>query len=197
MFLGAVARPRRSTSNNTDFDRKIGLYPFTKQQRAQRNSRNRPAGSMVTNVEVTKESYKKTLLDHVIPDIKRRFPRPPGNASPEERIVYPQQDNARPHGANDDPDLREAMSSDGWNIQLINQPANSPDTNIVDLAFFFTESLQDRTTPKDIDELLDAMNTAWNAQTPTVLNRVWLSLQTCLRETLLSRGDNDYNISPT
>ena len=119
MFLGAVARPRRSTSSNTDFDRKIGLYLFTKQQRAQRNSRNRPAGSMVTNVEVTKESYKKTLLDHVIPDIKRRFPRPPGNASPEERIVYPQQDNARPHGANDDPDLREAMSSDGWNIQLM------------------------------------------------------------------------------
>ena len=75
---------------------------------------------MVTRtVEVTKETYNKMLLDHVIPDIKRRFPRPPASASPEERIVYLQQDNARPHGVNDDPDLREAMTSDGWNIQLM------------------------------------------------------------------------------
>ena len=54
--------------------------------------------------------------------------------------------------------------------------------------------MQDRTTPKDIHELLDAVNTAWNAQTPTLLNRVWLSLQTCLQEVLLSGGDNDYKI---
>ena len=56
---------------------------------------------MVTKtVEVTKESYKKMLLEHVIPDIKRRFPRPPPCASPEQRRVYIQQDNARPHLVN-------------------------------------------------------------------------------------------------
>ncbi|CAM9338776.1 unnamed protein product, partial [Scytosiphon promiscuus] len=196
MFLGAVARPRRDTITNTMFDGKIGLYPFTKQERAQRSGRYRPTGEMVTKmVEVTKETYKKMLIEHVIPDIKRRFPRPPLGASPEQRIVYIQQDNARPHLVNDDPDLNEALSSDGWDLRLINQPANSPDTNILDLGFFNSiQSLQDRTTPRNVDEMIDAVKVAWNTQSPKVLNRVWLSLQSCLRETMLAGGNNDYKI---
>lgn len=137
MFLGAVERPRRNASNNTDLDGKLGLYPFTRNKAAQRNSRNRAAGTMVTKtVEVTKERYKKMMLDHVIPDTKSLFPRPPANASAEDKIVWIQQDNARPHLINHDPEVRAAMQADGWDIWLINHPTNSSDTNILDFFFF-------------------------------------------------------------
>ncbi|CAN0057340.1 unnamed protein product, partial [Scytosiphon promiscuus] len=196
MFLGAVTRPRRNTTTNTHFDGKIGLYPFTEQVRAQRSSRNLRAGALETKcVELTKERYKRMMLDHVIPDIKRRFPRPPAAASGEDRIVWLQQDNARPHLINNDPELRAAMSADGWDIRFINQPPNSPDTNILDLGFFNSiQSLQDRTEPRTVDQLISAVKDAWQAVTPVVLNRVWLSLQACLQETMLAGGDNDYKI---
>eukprot|EP00903_Cladosiphon_okamuranus_P010114 g9578.t1 len=151
---------------------------------------------MVTKtVEVTKERYKKMMIDHVIPDIKRLFPLPPTNASAEDRIVWVQQDNARPHMINNDPDISAAMSADGWDIRLINQPANSPDTNILDLGFFNSiQSLQDRTTPRSVDDLVKAVKDAWNADPPVVLNRVWLSLQGCLEQVLLAGGENDYTL---
>eukprot|EP00903_Cladosiphon_okamuranus_P008822 g8449.t1 len=196
MFLGVVARPRRNTANNSSFSGKIGIYPFTEKVRAQRHSRNRPAGALETKtVEVTKERYKKMMIDKVIPDIKRQFPRPPAAASPEDRIVWVQQDNARPHRINDDPELRAAMSADGWDIRLINQPDNSPDTNILDLGFFNSiQSLQDRTCPRTVDELVTAVEQAWAADPPKVLNRVWLSLQACLEQIMLAGGDNDYKL---
>ncbi|CAM9939939.1 unnamed protein product, partial [Pylaiella littoralis] len=62
--------------------------------------------------------------------------------------IFLQQDNARPHLINNDPDLLEACSSDGFDIRLINQPPNSPDTNILDLGFFASiQSLQDHRRP--------------------------------------------------
>ena len=81
------------------------------------------------------------------------------------------------------------MSSDRWDLRLINQPANSPDTNILDLGFFNSiQSLQDRTTPKNIDEMVAAVKAAWDGQSSKVLNRVWLSLQSCLQEIMLAGG---------
>ncbi|CAN0225098.1 unnamed protein product, partial [Pylaiella littoralis] len=190
MFLGAVARPRRNHSNNSDFSGKIGIYPLT----TKRNSRNRAAGTMVTKTtEVTKESYKKMLLDKVIPDIKSRFSRPSAGASPQDRIVWVQQDNARPHLVNNDPEIRAAMSADGWDIRLVNQLANSPDT-VLDLGFFNSiQSLQDRTTPTSVD-LVNAVKDAWDRDPPAVLNRVWLSLQAYLEQIMLAGGENDYKL---
>ncbi|CAN0422231.1 unnamed protein product, partial [Ascophyllum nodosum] len=197
MFLGVVGRPRRNTAQNTELNGKIGIYPFTEQVRAQRRGVNRAAGTIVTkNVEVTKERYKTMMIDHVIPGIKSQFPRPLASASPNDRIIWVQQDNARPHNINDDPELRAAMSSDGWDIRMINQPANSPDTNVLDLGFFRSvQSLQDRTTPRNIGDLVKAVKDAWNDDPPDVLNRVWLSLQACLEQIMLAGGDNDYKIS--
>lgn len=77
MFLGVVGRPRRNDHQNVDFSEKIGIYPLAEQVQAQGNSQNRAAGTMVTkNVEVTKERYKKMVIDRVIPDIRASFPTP-------------------------------------------------------------------------------------------------------------------------
>ena len=72
MFLAAVTRPCYDTMRNLNFSGKIGIFPFTRQVQAQRNSRNRAAGTIETkSVEVTKEVYKRKMVDDVFPSIKR------------------------------------------------------------------------------------------------------------------------------
>eukprot|EP00904_Undaria_pinnatifida_P006756 jgi/Undpi1/320/HiC_scaffold_1.g00316.m1 len=180
MFLAAVARPRHNPATNSLFDGKIGLWAFTEKVRAARNSRNRAAGTMVTKcVEVTRETYKEKLINGVIPAIKEKWP-----AATRRNTIYVQQDNAKPHRVNDDEDLLEACSSDGLHIQLINQPPNSPDTNILDLGFFASiKSLQDRTRARTVDDLFREVETAWAAADPAKLGK-----------TLLYEGDNTYKL---
>ncbi|CAM9100752.1 unnamed protein product, partial [Laminaria digitata] len=80
-------------------------------------------------------------------------------------------------------------------IQFINQPPNIPDCNILDLGFFNSiQSLQDRTTPRTIDELIAEVNTAFQAQTPEVLGRVWTTLQAVLEQIMLAKGDNTFKL---
>eukprot|EP00904_Undaria_pinnatifida_P000354 jgi/Undpi1/10319/HiC_scaffold_28.g12770.m1 len=194
MFLAAVARPRHNPAINSLFDGKIGLWAFTERVQAVRSSRNRAAGSMVTNnncVEVTKETYKEKLINGVIPVIKEKWPA----ATRRSTIYIQQEDNAKPHRINEDEDLREACLADGFDIRLINQPPNSPDTNILDLGFFASiQSLQDRTRAKTIDDLLHEVELAWAASDSGKLGKVWTSLQACLEQILLCDGDNIYKL---
>ncbi|CAM9196216.1 unnamed protein product [Pylaiella littoralis] len=187
MFLAAVARPRFDSSRNRNFTGKLGIFPFTEQCVARRNSRNRAAGTLETKcVEVTKELWKRLI----IPAIKACWPGGRG------RAIYIQQDNAPSHRINDDPDVVAACTADGWNIKLIiNQPSNSPDTNILDLGFFNSiQSLQDRTTPRTVDELIAEVKRVFHAQTPTILGKVWVSLQAILQEIILAGGDNTFKL---
>ncbi|XP_057791267.1 uncharacterized protein LOC131008402 [Salvia miltiorrhiza] len=94
------------------FDGKIGIFPFTEMVAAKRSSKNRVAG---------------TLEQKLIPAIKAKWP------SFYSKDIYIQQDNARPHIKNEDIDFREVASSDGFNINIVHQPPNSPNTNINDL----------------------------------------------------------------
>ena len=127
MFLAAVSRPRFDSGRSCNSTGKLGISPFTEQRAALRNSRNRAAGTIETKcVEVTKEVFKKKVVEEVIPAIKACWPRERG------RTIYVQQDNAPSHRINDDPDVVAAGTADGWDIRLINQPSNSPDTNILD-----------------------------------------------------------------
>ena len=61
-----------------------------------------------------------------------------------------QQDGAKSHIAPDDPDWVAAVQATGKHIEIYNQPANSPDTNINDLAFFWSiQSLYYIESPSD------------------------------------------------
>ena len=189
MFLAVVGRPRRDTVNNRNFDGKIGIFPFTRRAPAQRNSRNRAAGTMVTHmVEVTKAVYKEKMLVEVFPAIKAAWPGAPGD-------VFVQQDNAPSHNIVDDPDIVAAGTADGWNIRLINQPPNSPNTNILDLGFFNSiQSLQDRTTLNTVDELIEEVGRVFAAQDVAVLGRVWTTYQAVLEQIMLAKGDNTFKL---
>ena len=84
MFLAAVGRLRRDTNANRNFHGKIGVDRHLPVHQAgggaaQRNSRDRAAGTMETRmVEVYKKVYKEKVLNDVFPDIKCMWPGGPG-----------------------------------------------------------------------------------------------------------------------
>nr|ABA96632.1 transposon protein, putative, Mariner sub-class [Oryza sativa Japonica Group] len=70
MFLAAVARPRYNEEGICTFDGKIGLWPFTKKEPAQRASQNRPRGTLVTktikkDIEQEFQAYDDNKLNRV------------------------------------------------------------------------------------------------------------------------------------
>ena len=68
MFAAAVARPRFDTAKNQWFTGLLGIWPFCKQVRAQRSSRNRAAGTVETKpVSVDNKQHKKMMLEHILP----------------------------------------------------------------------------------------------------------------------------------
>lgn len=141
-----------------------------------------------TMVEVTKEVCKQKLLDDVFPAIKAKWPGGPAE-------FFFQQDNAPSHNIGDDPDIVAAGTEGGWNIKLLNQPPNSPDTNNLDLGFFNSiQSLQDQTTINTVDELIEEVKRAFETQTADTLARVWMTYHAVLEQILLAKGDNGFKL---
>ncbi|ETV97619.1 hypothetical protein H310_09515 [Aphanomyces invadans] len=140
MFLAAVACPRYDTQRGAYFDGKIGMRPIVEYRPAQRNSRNRPAGTIVaTLVNGDATVYRNYVVTQVIPAIKAKFP------TSNKRIVL-QHDNATPHGGVTNKDL-VSSSTDGWTFVVRSQPPNSPDLNVLDLGFFASlQTLQHKLT---------------------------------------------------
>ncbi|XP_074316429.1 uncharacterized protein LOC141652731 [Silene latifolia] len=138
---------------------------------AQRNSKNRATGTLVTKPieSVIEQVIKNMLIGKVLPEIKRKWP---DNAS---KTIYIQQDSARPHINNCDADFREAASSGGCNIQAI-------------------QSLQTLTNSYKLDELVEAVTLAFENLEVVKLNYVFITMQGCMLEALKRRGHNDYKI---
>ncbi|GMF49676.1 unnamed protein product [Phytophthora fragariaefolia] len=106
-----------------------------------------------------------------------------------------QQDNARPHVLEDDAEVNAAGCSDGWNITLRNQPAQSLDLNCLDLGVFASiQSLQSQTTPRTIPELIQEVENAFNKTSADTLNKTFLTLQHVMEHIMSSNGGNDYRL---
>ncbi|XP_057795180.1 uncharacterized protein LOC131011387 [Salvia miltiorrhiza] len=191
MFMCAVCRPLIAEDGTVLFDGKIGIFPFTEYVPAKRNSKNREAGTLEQKPiqSITKEVIKDCIINKIIPAIKAKWPQ---FAS---RVIFIQQDNAKPHIKDSDPDFRQAASSDGFDIKIVHQPPNSPDTNINDLGWFRAiQSLQTESVCTNIDTLVEAVKSSFDELSPITLNNVFLSLQGCLTEILKVKGHNTYKI---
>jgi hypothetical protein len=191
MFLAAVARPRFNAAGECTFDGKIGIWPFVKQVAAQRTSVNRPAGTLETkSVSVTGAVYLDYVINKVLPAIKQKWP------DARERKLTLQHDNAKSHFSENQPEWRAAASYGSWDFRLTPQPANSPDTNILDLGFFRalqSEQWRDgfETTA---DGLIAQVRRAWDRFDPEKIDANFITLQSCLGEILLDQGGNIYDI---
>lgn len=178
MFLCAVAHPHWDSNGNCIFDGKIGLWPFVKKEPAQRNSKNRAKGSLITKPTVeTRDEYLQMLIEKVIPSIRLLWPR----NDEKKMTIFIQQDNARPH-TNPNLGLFVEVAQQGeFDIRLKCQPPNSPEINVLDLGFFRAiQSLQQQSASTTIDELIENVENSFQNLLPEVLNEVFLTLQACM-----------------
>jgi hypothetical protein len=112
------------------------------------------------------------LINKVLDAIDRRWPRELRG-----QTIYIQQDNAPSHVPVNDEEFKTAVARTGLDIQLINQPANSPDLNVLDLGFF--NSLQSLTYDRifrNLDELIANVENKFANYDADTLNRVFLTL---------------------
>ncbi|KAK9726189.1 hypothetical protein RND81_05G196800 [Saponaria officinalis] len=191
MFMCAVSRPIYDADGELIFDGKIGMFPFTKQQPAARSNRNRPRGTLETKPikSISKEVIRRCVIEQVIPSIKSVWPQ--GLS----KHILIQQDNAKPHINNNDPDFMVAANSDGFNIEFVFQPPNSPDLNCNDLGYFRAlQSLQPKKAAKTVDELVNEVMQAFIDYSPSKLNNIFLSLQAVMVEIMKCKGHNNFSL---
>lgn len=139
-------------------------------------------------VEVTKAVYNQKMLDKVFPAIKSTWPGGPLEANV-------QQDNAPSDRINNDPDIVAVGTADSWNTTLINQQPNSPDTNILDLFFFYLYPVP--SGPIDVThgvELNAEIMQLFAVQDSGTLGRVWTAYQAVLQDIMLAKGDNIFKL---
>jgi hypothetical protein len=119
------------------------------------NSKNRLKGTIeLKSLVVTRDVMREYLLEKVIPAIHARWPD-------DDEIIFIQQDNARTHVKGDDLAFQSAIKESGLEIQLVQQPPNSPDTNALDLGFFSSiQSLTLLDAPNTLEELIQSVTLA-------------------------------------
>lgn len=162
MFLAAVGRPRFGDDGEALWDGKIGIFPFTCEEAAQRSSRNRPAGTMETKPvpKITRDVMRNMMVQKLLPAIREKWP---GTT----KHVLIQYDNTKLHVDINDPEFVSAAKEGDWDIQLQYQPPNSPDLNVLDLGFFRAiDAIQEKTAPRKLGDLIVNVQTAFEQLTP-------------------------------
>jgi len=194
MFLSAVARPR-FLPDGTYFDGKIGIWPFGRIKLAINNSCNRPAGtpeweSFTCNSDV----YWQCLISYVLPTIIDKFPSMYVFGEGRREVII-QQDGAGSHIRENDAEFKEACEELGVSVRLMTQPAQSPDLNINDLAFFASlASLMKQRKPKTELQLVEFVQEEFARYSPTVLNKMWLTHMAVMNEILKCDGNDAHKL---
>jgi hypothetical protein len=133
---------------------------------AQRGSRNRPRGTLETKpISVTKEVYKKFILEKVLPAIEKKWPQCHRNMA-----IKLQQDNAKPHLIHNNPEVLEKLSNMTVNVNLFDQPPNSPDLNVLDLGYVAAiQALQQKQQQRTVDDLIAVVDYSFLNLKPVTL----------------------------
>jgi hypothetical protein len=80
-------------------------------------------------------------------------------------------------------------------MRIIQQPANSPDFNVLGLGFFSSlQTLQHRKVARNIEQLVNNVDESFRELTFDRLDRVFMTLQTVMEASLNVQGDNRYAI---
>ena len=131
MFSAVIARPRFDDNGECVLDEKIGFWSFIEMVAAKTSSRNRHDEKLEPNSgSVDRDFYRKFITEKFIRAIGQKWPRPKSD------LIVMRQDNAPCHVSIDDSDVAEERQRFCWNIKMGNQPANSPDFNVLELGFF-------------------------------------------------------------
>jgi len=141
-------------------------------------------------MKVDRQTMRSYMITKLLEAIRIRWPREDAN-----EIIWIQQDNAPSHIHADDPDFKTAVAHTDLDVRIMNQPANSPDMNCLDLGFFASlQSMTDRTTSRNMDDIIANVINEYEHYNPVILNRVFLTLQGCMIEVMKDNGGNRYKI---
>jgi hypothetical protein len=190
MFLCAVAHPRFVASTKQWWDGKLGIWPVGEWVPAKRSSVNRPCGSLVwKNTSITRDVYRSLLINKLIPAISDKWPESHRNTT-----IIIQQDGAKSHIPENDPEFNQALQAAGLDVKVITQAANSPDVNVCDLGFFRAiQSANDKIAMEE-GELIKNVQDAYWSYSKEKLNFTWLTLQSVFNMIIKNHGGNNYNI---
>jgi len=186
MFLSAVARlrPRRDRNRNRNFDGKLEVWPFVVRTKAVRASKHRPRGAeVVVPTAVDRAAYMGMLLSKLVPAIFDKWPR-------DIKTIYVQQDNAGPH-------VQEGLlwSGSGLKVQMVCQPASSPDFNILDSGYFNAiQALQKKQRCKTVLELLWTVQQSFVKLPKVALENVFFTFFRCMESSMLVGGLTTYKL---
>ncbi|KAK1360341.1 hypothetical protein POM88_044815 [Heracleum sosnowskyi] len=76
-------------------------------------------------------------------------------------------------------------------MSMLDKETLPHDPRFIDIAI---QSLQHKESPRTVDELVSAVEKAYEEFSPVKSNRVFLSLQLCMRESMKDNGSNNYKI---
>ena len=180
MFLAALGRP------GPNFDGKVGIWRVTKEQPAKyakhtgKNAGRKQGDPIVTDSTMDAKKYVEMMTTKVFPAIRKLY-------AGQEKVTV-QHDGAPGHGTSSSK-TRELLEEAGRKrkrgeplIVLVKQPAQSPDFNICDLAFFRALSVavrkRRRTTMRgakkfDIDQLVEDVHQAFLEYDSQQLEKMW------------------------
>ena len=199
MFLVVVARPRP----DHNFDGKVGIWWFSIVRKAGRSDSRTGCVKGVTDimdlVTVDATEYRKKLTGQggVFSMMREKmwwFKK--GSGQPEAgKTLFYQHDGARPHtAAKIQPVLKREGKKGGFVIQVVVQPAQSPDHNVDDLGFFASLKSDQRSLPgaSNLFELRALVQFAFDEYDAERLERIWRCLTMAFRGTLEADGGNEY-----
>ena len=190
MCLTAVARPQQNPMNGEWWDGKIGTGFFVEQIPAKRTSKIDPWERLRQRVSrwtrksllrcISIISFQESLLSG-----QRGGPRRCKSSWITCQPTQSQESWAQ----------RSDMNAGGWDISFVHQPANSPDCNTLNLAFFRTiQSLQYQKCAKNIDELIAHVQEAFTELPLNICHKVWTTAQIVMSHILIHQGNNDYKL---
>ena len=161
---------------------------------AERSSKRKKRGEEYEfDCTIDAEWYKDWYIDQLLPAVKKKMPW-----LRSKRVVV-QQDGASPHTGKNNPEiLSSAGMGRGWMVDLVMQPAQSPDLNVNDLGFFasLTSSVWGMNA-SSIDELVQTIFQQYEEYDGATSERVWQSLFKVYNQTLRKMGDNEFGVEHT
>ena len=97
-----------------------------------KKSKNKDARTMERKdvQNVNKDVIRNMLMEHIIPAIHQQWPH---NLPKNIKIQW---DNARPHQIPKDEEFNSGCHANSFNIEMVYQPPQSPDLNVLDLGLF-------------------------------------------------------------
>jgi hypothetical protein len=189
MFLCAVAKPQLRP-DGTRMNGLIACIPFTELVPAQRNSVNRPKGTLEEKpVNATADVYR-TALRNVLSLIRKRL-----FWKKREKIIT-RQDGAKPHTSGGNMEYFAAQGQMyGWNIVVDTQCSQSPDVNLLDIGVFRSmqsRSEEYRVESNSVADLVTRVKKTFDTFPWQTLDNCWAVLHEHYRLIRMMEGGNNF-----